>query len=110
MKVLSTNLTSKKDMINATNSGASLKDLVGKNMQMFGYVIYEQENEDGTIDKVVAIKTADGFIGSTSANVIETVTACAGAFDNAEFEAGIDFSVRSDKSKNDRTFLTLELL
>ena len=110
MTVLKTNLTSKKDMVNATNSGASLKDLVGVKMKMHGYVVYEQENADGKVDKVVAIKTEDGFVGSTSSNVIDTVLACSDAFDDTEFTEGIDFTVRSDTSKNGRTFLTLELL
>lgn len=110
MKVLTTNLKDKKDMINATNSGASLKDLVGVKMKMYGYVLYDQENENGSVDTVISIKTDDGFVGSTSSNVIDTVTACADAFDDADFEKGIDFTVRSSTSKNDRTFLTLELL
>lgn len=110
MTILSTNLTEKKDMVNATNTGSSLKDVIGVNMKMFGYVIYESENEKGTVDKIVSIKTENGFVGSTSANVIQTVETIADAFSEEEFKAGIPFFVRGDKSKNDRTFLTMELL
>lgn len=109
MKILSTSLTDKKDAINAGNATGVMKDYVGKDMTLFGYVIYEDEKE-GATQVVTSVKTSVGFIGSTSANIRSTVEMIAGAYTPEEITAGIPFTIRSSESKNGRKFLTLELV
>lgn len=110
MKTISTNLTDKKDMINAQNSSAVLKDMVGQALKMHGFVIYSEVDSNGNEQVVTAIKTDNGFVGSTSSNVRGTVEGVADVYTPEEFATGIDFVVRSSKSKNGRDFLTLELV
>lgn len=110
MKVLSTNLESKKDAINAGNAMGVMKDYTGVSLIMTGFVIYEDTKDDGTVQVVTSIKTQDGFIGSTSANVRSTVEMIEAEYMPDEIKAGIPFTIRSSESKNGRKFLTLELL
>lgn len=110
MKVLSTNLESKKDAINAGNAMGVMKDYTGETLAMTGFVIYEDTKDDGTVQVVTSVKTPNGFIGSTSANVRSTVEMIAEEYSPEEIKAGIPFTIRSSESKNGRTFLTLELL
>lgn len=110
MKILVTSLESKKDAINAGNATGVMKDYVGKEMKLTGFVIYEDEKEDGTAQVVTSVKTSNGFIGSTSANVRSTVEMIASAYTPEEIADGISFIIRSSESKNGRKFLTLELV
>lgn len=109
MKILSTSLADKKDAINAGNAMGVMKDYVGQKLLMRGYVIYEDE-KDGAVQVVTSIKSDDGFIGSTSANVRSTVEMIADTYTPEEIAAGIPFIIRSSESKNGRKFLTLELV
>lgn len=110
MKVLSTSLESKKDAINAGNAMGVMKDYTGEALTMTGFVIYEDTKDDDTVQVVTSVKTPNGFIGSTSANVRSTVEMIAEEYTPDEIKAGIDFIIRSSESKNGRKFLTLELL
>lgn len=110
MKILSTNLESKKDIINAQNSSAVLKDVIGNPMMIYGYVVYSETSADGKEQVVTSIKTENGFVGSTSDNVRSTVEAVASTFGAEDFTKGIPFVVRSATSKNGRQFLTVELV
>ena len=109
MKILSTSLTDKKDVINAENAVGTMKDYIGKDLTMTGFVIYEDE-KDGMAQVVTSVKTEDGFIGSTSANVRSTVEMIASEYTDEEIASGIPFYIRSSESKNGRMFLTLELV
>ena len=109
MKILSTSLTDKKDVINAENAVGTMKDYIGKDLTMTGFVIYEDE-KDGMAHVVTSVKTEDGFIGSTSANVRSTVEMIASEYTDEEIASGIPFYIRSSESKNGRMFLTLELV
>lgn len=109
MKILLTSLENKKDAINAGNATGVMKDYVGKEMKLTGFVIYEDE-KDGATQIVTSVKTPDGFIGSTSANVRSTIEMIAGSYEPEEITAGIPFMIRSSESKNGRKFLTLELV
>lgn len=109
MNILSTSLIDKKDAINAGNATGVMKDYVGEEMTLFGYVIYEDE-KDGATQVVTSVKTSIGFIGSTSTNVRSTVEMIADAYTQEEIAAGIPFTIRSSESKNGRKFLTLELV
>lgn len=108
MKILLTSLTDKKDAINAGNAVGVMKDYIGKDLSMTGFVIYEDE-KDGATQIVTSVKTKDGFIGSTSANVRSTVEMIASEYTPEEIANGIPFFIRSSESKNGRKFLTLEL-
>lgn len=109
MKILTTSLTDKRDMINAGNAVGVMKDYEGKDLHMMGYVVYEDE-KDGATQVVTAVKTELGFIGSTSANIRSTVEMIASAYEADEIAQGVAFTIRSAESKNGRKFLTMELI
>nr|DAN94247.1 MAG TPA: ssDNA binding protein [Caudoviricetes sp.] len=110
MEIIKTTLNSKKDAINASNASGVLKDHIGETLTMTGAVIYSEIDRDGVEHVVTSIKTDKGFIGSTSANVRNTVEMIADEWSSEELSDGVQFTIRSAKSKNGREFLSIELV
>ena len=110
MEIIKTTLNSKKDIINAGNASGVLKDFNGESLTMYGAVIYSEIDKEGVEHTVTSIKTDKGFIGSTSANVRNTVETIMNEWTNEELASGVQFIVRSAKSKSGREFLSLELI
>lgn len=110
MEIIKSTLNSKKDAINASNASGVLKDHVGEILTMTGAVIYSEIDRDGVEHVVTSIKTDIGFIGSTSANVRNTVEMITEEWTPEELSDGISFTIRSAKSKNGREFLSIELV
>lgn len=110
MEIIKTTLNNKKDAINASNAHGVLKDHIGETLTMTGAVIYSELDRDGVERVVTSIKTDKGFIGSTSVNVRNTVEMIADEWSSEELADGIQFTIRSSKSKNGREFLSIELV
>lgn len=111
MEIITTTLNSKKDAINASNASGVLKDHIGEKLTMYGAVIYSEIDRAGVEQIVTSIKTEKGFIGSTSANVRNTVEMIANEYGTEMIATdGVPFTVRTAKSKNGRDYLSIELL
>lgn len=83
-----------------------LSDCVGQKIDIDCYVIYDRENQDGTIAHVLSIKTKDGdIVGTNSRSFVE-------GFENAVDVLGNDFTafcVGQYRSKSGHNYLTCDV-
>lgn len=107
MKVIKSILNEKKDIINAMNSTDALKTVDDGIFTMKGILIVEKE--DGTI--VGFIQTEDGtFYNTTSPTVRDCLDTILFVCTDEEIKEGIQVELVRKRSKNNREFMTLNLL
>ena len=109
MKIVnqSANIDRKTLYVMTTGNGTKrLSDCVGQKIEIDCYVIYDRENQDGTIAHVLSIKTKDGdIVGTNSRSFVE-------GFENAVDVLGSDFtafSVGQHRSKTGHNYLTCDV-
>lgn len=107
---------SKKDKVNALNTTAVCKDLIGQNIVIIGAMTYQKEEVDektGDISCTVAttLVTKDGkAYSSISKTLADSLQNLEMFYENDEIAQGIEVRLIGNTSKNDREFLTLELV
>lgn len=98
----------KVDIFNMTQGTtlAKVSDSIGEVMELEGWILYEDEDKDGNLQTVLALKEKNGLMSATiSKTFIDQ-------FNKAlEFMGEEDFNIKvvGGKSKNGRDYVTCEL-
>lgn len=106
---------SKKDKVNALNTTAVCKDIIGETINLVGAMTYQKDDVDektGEVHTVVAttLITQDGrAYSSISKTLADSLQNIEMFYTNEEIAQGIAVTLIGNTSKNDREFLTLML-
>lgn len=115
MKVLSSVVESKKDIVKASVTPHVCNDIKGKSIVIDGFVIFEkeEEKENGEKEKIVAIaikdKATGEFYTSISVTIRNSLEAIAEAYGEEEIKNGVEVIVKASKTKSNREFLYLDV-
>ena len=116
MEIVKSTLESKKDIVKASNTVNTVKELKDQNITLVGAVIFnrqEIDQETGEVETKTAcvLKAKDNtFYSSISQTVIKSLETILATFEQGEISEGIDIKICSSKSNKGREFFFIDLV